>query len=133
MKPILSVLLAGLIAATFATTVAAMPSGAVADKSPGAYPMDCTKAKDEARCAALNQKIRACRDKSDDEWRECMYPAAPTAKFTAPRPRDCSGAHDKEVCEAHADALEACKYASTRGEHRSCVAGQLQEASLRKH
>ena len=99
----------GVIAATFATTATAMPTGAAAEKGPGAYPMDCAKAKDKARCASLNQYIRACKDKTDDEWRECMHQPAPTAKFTPPKPRDCSNARNKEHCEAHASALEACR------------------------
>ena len=126
MKPYLSVLFAGVIAATFATTAAAMPSGAVMEKVPGVYPMDCAKWKDKARCAALNQYIEACRDKTDDEWRECMHLPAPTAKFTPPKPRDCSTARNKAHCEAHTSALDACKGERTRAEHRMCVAGHLQ-------
>ncbi|OGA48630.1 MAG: hypothetical protein A3G24_25695 [Betaproteobacteria bacterium RIFCSPLOWO2_12_FULL_62_13] len=133
MKPCFSVLLAGLIAATFATTVTAMPTGAAPEKGPGAYPMNCAEWKDKARCAALNQKIQACKAKTDDEWRECMYGSVPTAKFTPPTPRDCSKASNKEACEAHASALEACKEKRTRAEHRKCVAGQLRAASLRKN
>ena len=131
MKHGLSVLLAGLIAATFATTVTIIPAGAAPEKGPGAGPMDCAKAKDKARCAALNQSIQACKNKTDDEWHKCMYPSAPAANFTPPKPRDCREARNKEVCEAHAGALEACKDKRTRAEHRKCVAGQLQAASLK--
>jgi len=46
MKPCLSVLVAGAIAATFATTAAAMPAGAPGEKGTGVYPMDCATAKD---------------------------------------------------------------------------------------
>lgn len=133
MKPCLPVLLAGLIAATFAATVTAMPTGAAPEKGPGAYPMDCTKWKDKARCAALNQRIQACKAKTDNEWRECMYGSVPTASFTPPTPRDCSKARNKEVCEAHAGALRACKDKRTRAEHRKCVAAELQAASLTKN
>lgn len=134
MKPSLSVVFAGLVAATFVTTATAMPAGNALEKGPGEYPtMDCAKAKDKARCAALNKSIRACKAKTDDEWLECMYPSAPTADFTPPRPRDCSKARNKELCEAHARALEACKDKRTRAEHRKCVSGQLQAASFRKN
>ena len=133
MKPCLSVLLAGMIAATFAATVTAMPTGSAPEKGPGAYPMDCAKANDKARCAALNQKIQACKEKTDDEWRACMYPSVPAVNFTPPKPRDCSEARNKELCNAHAGALKACKDKRTRAEHRECITGQLQAASLNKN
>ena len=133
MKPRLPILFAGLIAATFATTVTAMPTGATVEKGPGADPMDCAQAKDKARCADLNRKILACRDKTDDAWLKCMYPSAPAVSFTPPKPRNCSAARDKEACEQHASALEACKNERTRAGHRECVAGQLQTASLKKN
>jgi len=133
MKPCLSVLLAGVIAATFATTAAAMPAAAAVEQVPGVYPMDCAKWKDKARCAALNRDIKACKDKTDDEWRECMRQPAPTAKFTPPKPRDCSTARNKERCEAHTGALEACKDKLTRAEHRKCIAGQLQAQAPKKN
>jgi len=129
MKLCVSVLIASVVAATFATTANTMPTVAAAEKGPRAYPMDCAKAKDKARCAALNKDIEACKDKTDEEWRECMRLPAPTAKFTPPKPRDCSKARDKERCEAHASALEACKDKSTRAEHRKCMAGQMQAPS----
>jgi hypothetical protein len=133
MKPCINVLLAGVIAATFATTTAAMPAGAAAEKGPGAYPMDCAKWKDKARCAALNKDIQACKDKTDDEWRECMHQPAPTAKFIPPKPRDCSMARNKELCEAHNSALEACKDKRTRAEHRKCISGQSQAPAPKKN
>jgi hypothetical protein len=125
MKRSLSVLLAAVTAATFATTAAAMPSGAAPGKGPGAYPMDCAKAKDQARCASLNKDIEACKDKAGDDWRECMHRPAPAAKITPPKPRDCDKARNKERCEAHNAALEACRDKTTRVEHRKCMAGQL--------
>ena len=125
MKFSLSGLLATAIAATFASTVAAMPAGDAAGRVPRAYPMDCTKAKDKARCESLNKDIEACKGKTDDEWRNCMRQAAPTTKFTPPKPRDCSRARNKERCEAHAAALEACKDKTARAEHRKCMAEQL--------
>lgn len=125
MKSSLSVLLAGVAAATFATAVAAMPTGAAAGKGPGAYPMDCAKAKDKARCESLNKDIEACKDKISDEWRECMHRPVPAAKLTPPKARDCSKARNQEHCEAHTDALEACKEKTTRVEHRKCMAGRL--------
>lgn len=133
MKLYFSTLLAGLIAATFATTVAAMPSGAALQERPSPYPMDCAKAKDKARCAALNEKIKSCRNRTDDEWHECMYQSARTANFTPPKPRDCSKARNRDLCEAHSAALEACKDKRTRAEHRKCITGQLQAASLPKN
>jgi hypothetical protein len=126
MKTCLSVLLAGAIAAATAATVVAAPSGAVMEKMPGVYPMDCSKWKDPARCAALNKSIEACRDKVDDEWLECMHLPAPVAKFTPPKPRDCSSASNKERCETYNSALDACKDRRTRAEHRKCIEGQMQ-------
>jgi hypothetical protein len=130
MKLSLSMLLAGTIAAT--TTAMAMPAGAATGTGTGVYPMDCAKWKDKARCAALNQDIQKCKDKTDDEWRECMRQSAPTAKFTPPKPRDCSTARNKERCEAYNGALEACKDKSTRAEHRKCIAGQIREPASEK-
>ncbi|HEY5291736.1 MAG TPA: hypothetical protein VIJ43_05420 [Burkholderiales bacterium] len=125
MKPSLSVLLAAVTAATFATAAAAMPTGAAPGKGPGAHPMDCAKAKDKARCESLNKDIEACKDKTGDEWRECMHRPAPAATFAPPKARDCAKARNKERCEAHNTALETCKDKATRVEHRKCMAGQL--------
>jgi hypothetical protein len=125
MKSNLSVLFAGLAVATLAITAAAMPTGEAAGKGPGAHPMDCAKAKDKARCETLNKDIAACKDKTGDEWRDCMHRPAPAAKFTPPKPRDCAKARNKERCEAHSTALEACKDKTTRVEHRKCMTGQL--------
>lgn len=125
MKPSLSMLLAVVTAATFAATAAAMPSGAGSGKGPGAHPMDCAKAKDKARCELLNKEIAACKDKSGDEWRDCMHRPAPAAKFAPPKPRDCAKARNKQRCEDHTIALEACKDKTTRAEHRKCMAAQL--------
>ena len=122
MKPSLSVLLA-VAAAAFATTVAATPAGDAAGKSPGAYPMDCSKWKDKARCESLKKDVEACKDKTDDDWRECMHRAAPAAKFTPPKPRDCAKAQNVERCEAHNAALESCKQVATKAEHRRCMSG----------
>ena len=125
MKPSLSVLLATVTAATFATTATAMPNGAAPGKGPGAYPMDCAKAKDKARCESLNKDIEACKDKIGDEWRDCMHRPVPAAKFMPPKPRDCAKARNKERCESHTNALEACKDKTTRAEHRKCMTGQV--------
>jgi hypothetical protein len=122
MKFSLSMLLAAVAAATFATTASAMPTPG---KGPGAHPMDCAKAKDKARCESLNKDIEACRGKTGDEWRACMHQPLSNAKFTPPKPRDCSKARNKERCEAHTSALEACKNMTTRTEHRKCMAEQL--------
>jgi hypothetical protein len=125
MKPCLSMLLlAGVAAATFATAATAMPTGTVAKKGPGAYPMDCAKAKDKARCESLNKDIEACKDKTGDEWRDCMHRPAPAANFTPPKPRDCAKARNTERCEAHNTALDACKDKTTRVEHRKCMTRQ---------
>ncbi len=132
MKPCLSVLLAGVAAATFAITVAAMPSGAATAKGPSVHPMDCAKAKDKARCESLNKNIAACKGKTDDDWRECMHRPAPAAKFTPPKPRDCAKSRNKQRCEAHTSALEACKDKTTRVEHRKCMAAQLPAAAPKK-
>lgn len=122
MKPCLQLLLAAVTSAAFATTAGAMPTGEATAKGPSAYPMDCAKAKDQARCTSLNKDIEACRDKTGDAWRECMHQPASAAKFTAPKPRDCSKARNKERCQAHTIALEACKDRTTQAEHRKCMA-----------
>jgi hypothetical protein len=125
MKASLAVLLAAALAATLASSVAAMPAGDTTAKGSRAYPMDCNKAKDKARCESLNKDIEGCKGKTDDEWRACMRQAPSTAKFTPPKPRDCSKARNKESCEAHTSALEACKDKTTRADHRKCLAEQL--------
>ncbi len=119
-------------ALALAATMFALQSPAHAATASSAYPMDCTKAQDKARCATLNQRIAACRDKADDAWLGCMYPEEPPVSFTGPAPRDCSTAHDAGLCERHAAALRACRDKHIRAEHRSCMAGQLQAASVRK-
>ena len=129
MKTTRSVLIAAVSAAIFAIAASAQPAGP--GRGPGPYPMDCAKAKDKARCEALNKDIEACRDKVGDEWRDCMHRPAP-AKFSPPRLRDCSKAHNKELCETHNAALEACKDKTTRAEHRKCMAGQLPAAAANK-
>ncbi len=124
------ILVMGLIAAsTFATGTAASPASGSKAASP--YPMDCTKWKDAARCAGFNDKIAACRDKTDDAWLQCMYPAERAANFTPPKARDCSHASNKALCETHAAALDACKDKHTRAEHRECMAGRMQSASFK--
>ena len=125
MKVSFPILLAGITAATFAISAAAMPSGTEPPKRPSPRPMDCTKAKDKARCESLNKDIEACKDKTGDEWRECMHRPAPAAKFAPPKARDCTKASNKERCAAHTRALEACADKATRAEHRRCIAGQL--------
>ena len=125
MKSSLATLLAAAFAATLASIGTATAAGEAAGKSPPAYPMDCTKWKDKARCESLNRDIEACKSKTDDDWRACMRQSVPTAKFTPPRPRDCSKARNQERCEAHSSALEACKNMTTRTEHRKCMAEQL--------
>jgi predicted secreted protein len=124
MKSRFSVMLAAVAAAIFATAAAALPSGAAPRKAPGTHPMDCAKAKDKARCESLNKDIEACKDKTDDEWRDCMHRPTPAARFTPPKPRDCAKARNKERCEAHGAALETCKDKTTRAEHRRCMKGQ---------
>ncbi len=116
----ISILVTGLL---FAAGAAASPATG-SKASP--YPMDCTKWKDAARCAGFNDKIAACRDKTDDAWLQCMYPAEAAATFNPPKPRDCSHASDKALCESHAAALDACKDKHTRAEHRECMAGRMQ-------
>jgi len=133
MKPSLSVLLAAVIAATFSIAANAMPTGVEAVKGPGARPMDCAKAKDKARCESLNKDIVACRDKTGDDWRNCMHLPAPAAKVKPPKPRDCAKARNKERCEAHNAALEACRDKTTRAEHRKCMAGQPPAPAAKKN
>jgi len=123
MKTSYSVLLAAATAAAFAIAVHAQAAGGDFGKGPSAYPMDCSKAKDKTRCAALNKDIGACKDKIGDDWRVCMHLPEPETKFTPPRLRDCSKARNVERCVAHNLALEACKEKTTRAEHRKCMKG----------
>lgn len=133
MNRCLSMLLAGMIVATFVSAATAMAAGTAAERGAGAYPLDCTKWKDKARCAALNKDIQACRDKTDDEWRECMHRPAPAAKFTPPKPRDCTKARNVKACELHASALQACEDSGTRAEHRKCMAEQSRATAAGKN
>jgi len=132
MKPTLLFLLAAVATATFSLSAAAYPTGAGPEAKPGARPMDCAKAKDKARCESLNKDIEACKDKTGDEWRECMHRPAPAVKVPPPKPRDCANARNKERCEAYNAALEACKDKDTRVEHRKCMAGQLPAPTPKK-
>lgn len=93
--------------------------------------MDCARAKDQARCLALNKDIETCRDKIGDAWRQCMHQPVSTAKFVPPRPRDCTKARNKVRCEAHNAALQACKDKTTRVEHRKCMAQPLPAAEAK--
>ena len=128
MKPCLSVLFAGVFAATLATAITTLPAAAAESGNP----IDCAKWKDKARCEALNKDVQVCKDKTDDEWRACMRLPAATAKFTPPKQRDCGTARNKGRCEAHNSALEACKDKGTRPEHRKCTSEQLQEQAPKK-
>ena len=94
-------------------------------KGQSAYPMDCTKWKDKARCESLNRDIEACKAKTDDEWRTCMHLSAPAAKFTPPKPRDCSKSSNKQLCEAYSNALKACKDKATQADYRKCMTEQF--------
>ncbi len=127
MKTFLSILLVGIAAATFAVAAAAKDPAIGVSPAEGARvkPMDCAKAKDPVRCEAMNKQIEACRDKTDDAWRECMHLPAPAAKFTPPKPRDCAKARNKERCEAHTRALKACEEMTTRAAHRKCMSETL--------
>ena len=118
-----SLLLAAVAAAAFTTGAGAMPAGDTPGTAPGTYSIDCSKWKDKARCESLKKDVEACRDKTDDDWRECMHRAAPTSKFTPPKPRDCTKAQNVERCEAHNTALENCKQMATKADHRKCMSG----------
>ncbi|TSA10717.1 MAG: hypothetical protein D4R74_14230 [Betaproteobacteria bacterium] len=131
MKSSISVLLAAATTAAFVSTADAVPAYGDPGKSPVAYPMDCARAKDKTRCEALNKDIAACKNKTDDEWRECMRRPAPAASVAPPKQRDCTKARNQERCEAHNAALDACKDKTTRAAHRKCMAGQLPASGAR--
>ena len=128
MKSVISVFLAGIATTIF--SVSALAQNPQAGDAPAnrasRQPMDCAKAKDKARCESLNKKIEVCKDKTDDDWRNCMGHAGPAAKFSPPKARDCAKARNKERCEAHTVALADCKDMATRTEHRKCMAERLQ-------
>ena len=131
MKSSISVLLAAVMTTAFVSTADAVPAAGDPGKGSVAHPMDCARAKDKTRCEALNKDIAACKNKTDDEWRECMHRPAPAAWTAPPRSRDCAKARDKERCEAHNAALDSCKDKTTRAEHRKCMAGMLRAPSKR--
>jgi hypothetical protein len=128
MNLLISILVTGLIAAFPAGAAASPPTGSKA----GAYPMDCAKWKDAGRCAAFNDRIAACRDKTDDAWLQCMYPNERRATFTPPKAPDCSQASNRELCETHAAVLDACRHKTTRAEYRDCLAARLQTSAFKR-
>jgi len=134
MKTFLSLLTVAITAAAVVVPAAAQNPAAGVRPAEGirAKPMDCAKAKDRARCEALNKQIEACRDKTDDAWRECMHLPPSAARFTPPKPRDCTKARNKERCEAHTRALKACEGMATREAHRKCMAEQLPAPAANK-
>lgn len=62
---------------------------------------DCSKARDPARCEALQKAKEACKDKSPADKRKCMIESMP--------PMDCSKARNPQRCEAMEQARAACK------------------------
>lgn len=129
MKTAILTSLTAITAATFSLTAAAYSIGPGQEPKPGAQPMDCAKAKDKARCAALNKDIEACRDKIGDEWRGCMHRPASAEKVAPPKLRNCAEARNQARCEAHNAALQACQDKDTRAEHRKCMAAQQSAAA----
>ena len=116
----------------FAGSVAAQPPGPGPGRRAGGPPIDCAKAQDKARCAALNKDIEACKDKVGDDWRRCMHQPISGAKFVLPKPRDCSKARNQSRCVEHNAALAACKDKTSREEHRKCMAAQVPPAAPAK-
>ncbi len=62
---------------------------------------DCSKARDPARCEALQKAKEACKDKSAADKRKCMVESMP--------PMDCSKARNPQRCEAMEKARAECK------------------------
>ncbi len=62
---------------------------------------DCSKARDPARCEALQKAKEACKDKSPADKRKCMIESMP--------PMDCSKARNPQRCEAMEKARAECK------------------------
>ena len=73
---------------------------------------DCGQARDPARCLAMQQARKACREKRGADRRQCLR-----EKMPAP---DCSQAPDPVRCEARRQAHEACQ-GKTGKELRSCL------------
>jgi hypothetical protein len=87
MKPHL--LAAGLAAALFSLSSFAQATA------------DCSKARDPARCEALQKAKETCKDKAPADKRKCMVESMP--------PMDCSKARNPQRCEAMEKARAECK------------------------
>lgn len=67
----------------------------------GAMAGDCSKARDPARCEALQKAKEACKDKPAADKRKCMIESMP--------PMDCSKARNPDRCAAMEQARNDCK------------------------
>jgi hypothetical protein len=106
MKTNMQFLLGGLAAALFST-------GAMAQAS--SIGGDCSKARDPARCEALQKAKESCKDKAAADKRKCMMEAMP--------PMDCSKARNPDRCAAMEKAKAACKDKSG-SDYRQCLREQ---------
>ncbi|MGE5469127.1 MAG: hypothetical protein ACM3Y9_17025 [Ignavibacteria bacterium] len=73
---------------------------------------DCTKARDPARCEALQKAKETCKDKAPADKSKCMMESMP--------PMDCSKARNPERCEAMEKAKVECKDRNGP-EYRQCL------------
>lgn len=83
-----------------------------AQATPGAAAGDCSRARDPARCEALQKAKEACKDKAPADKRKCMVEAMP--------PMDCSKARNPQRCEAMEQARAECKD-KNGAEFRQCL------------
>ena len=105
MKNNLHLLVGGLAAALFSVSGFAQAGSA-------GVTGDCSKARDPARCEALQKAKETCKDKSAADKRKCMMEAMP--------PMDCSKARNPERCAAMEKAKVTCKDKSGT-EYRQCL------------
>jgi hypothetical protein len=102
----LQFLLGGLAAALFSACAMAQATSITSD---------CSKARDPARCEALQKAKDVCKDKSAADKRKCMMEAMP--------PMDCSKARNPDRCAAMEKAKASCKDKSG-AEYRQCLREQ---------
>jgi hypothetical protein len=114
MKPSIHLLLGGLAAALFAVGSSAQAGSAAqsAQAAPPPVSASCSKARDPARCEALQKAKETCKDNAAPNKRKCIMEAMP--------PMDCSKARNPERCAALEQAKEACKD-KTGTDYRQCL------------
>ncbi|MDD5250247.1 MAG: hypothetical protein PHY45_14775 [Rhodocyclaceae bacterium] len=114
MKPRLHLLLGGLAAAliSLGSSAQAGPGAATPQAANPPVLAPCGKARDPARCEALQKAKEACKDTPAANKRKCIMDAMP--------PMDCSKARNPERCAAVEQAKLTCKD-KVGPEYRQCL------------